>query len=276
MSAPVALHLSPHPDDEAIGAVAALLALRSAGWRVVNYACGLGRPAQQERRRAELAEACRRADFELIVGDPPLRMSAGDDLAGAERELLARLLELAGTLAPVLVVSPSPHDGHHAHELVARVARSLVEHFVHEPPTWWMWGLWADLPFPTVVVPFDEPRLVQAQGVLAAHAGEVERNDYVALIEARARANAVLGVERVWGTGASAAAGTAMVELLCEAQFTPRGWLLGAPRVLDPERPLAPPSDRPIGWWLRSESPRTSLARHVADGGGNQAATSGQ
>ena len=275
MSAPVALHLAPHPDDEAIGAVAALLALRAAGWRVINYACGLGRPEQHLRRRAEVEEACRRAGFDLVIGEPPLAMSRGDDLVRAEDELVRRLADLAGTLAPVLVVSPSVHDGHHAHELVARAARRLIEHFAYEPPTWWMWGLWADLPFPTLVVPCDEARLALAGHALAAHAGEVERNDYVALIGARARANAVLGAERVFGTGAPALPEATMVELLCESALTPRGWLLGAPRLLDPACPLAPPSDRPIGWWLLSESPRDALARHRAENG-NPDAASGQ
>ena len=40
---------------------ATLMALRDAGWRIVNLACGLGRPAQHQRRRAEVEEACRRA-----------------------------------------------------------------------------------------------------------------------------------------------------------------------------------------------------------------------
>ena len=44
------LHLSPHPDDEVVGMPATLMALRDAGWRVVNLACGLGRPARHQRR----------------------------------------------------------------------------------------------------------------------------------------------------------------------------------------------------------------------------------
>ena len=51
---------------------ATLMALRDAGWRVVNLACGLGRPAQHQRRRAEVEEACRRAGFELLPCEPPL------------------------------------------------------------------------------------------------------------------------------------------------------------------------------------------------------------
>ena len=57
------LHLSPHPDDEVLGAGATLMGLREHGHRVINLACSLGRPDQQERRRREVEEACERAGF---------------------------------------------------------------------------------------------------------------------------------------------------------------------------------------------------------------------
>ena len=106
---------------------ATLMALRDAGWRVVNVACGLGRPAQHQRRRGEVEEACRRAGFDLLVCDPPLPLSAGDDLAAAEDTLVELLAQLLPELAPALVCAPSPHDGHHAHELVGRAARRALE-----------------------------------------------------------------------------------------------------------------------------------------------------
>ena len=67
---------------------ATLMALRDAGWRIVNLACGLGRPAQHQRRRAEVEEACRRAGFELLPSDPPLALSADDDLTASEVALV--------------------------------------------------------------------------------------------------------------------------------------------------------------------------------------------
>ena len=102
---------------------ATLMALRDAGWRVVNLACGLGRPAQHQRRRAEVEEACRRAGFELLPCEPPLPLSAGDDLAAAEETLVKLLGAVLPALDPALVCAPSPHDGHHAHEVVGRAAR---------------------------------------------------------------------------------------------------------------------------------------------------------
>ena len=73
----------PIPDDESIGAVATLLALRHAKHEVINLACSLGRLTEPKRRRVELETACGRAEFELIVHSPPLHISSGDDLAAA-------------------------------------------------------------------------------------------------------------------------------------------------------------------------------------------------
>ena len=94
------LHLSPHPDDEVAGMPATLMALRDAGWRIVNLACGLGRPEQHQRRRAEVEEACRRAGFELLPCEPPLALSAGDDLAAAEETLVTLLARVLPELDP--------------------------------------------------------------------------------------------------------------------------------------------------------------------------------
>ena len=106
---------------------ATLMALRDAGWRVVNLACGLGRPAQHQRRRAEVEEACRRAGFDLLPCEPPLPLSSGDDLAASEETLVKLLGAVLPALDPALVCAPSPHDGHHAHEVVGRAAYRALE-----------------------------------------------------------------------------------------------------------------------------------------------------
>ena len=251
------LHLAPHPDDELVGAGATLLALRDAGHRIVDVACGLGRPADHARRRAELEEACARAGFALVVLEPPLALSAGDDLAAAEERLVHEVARLLDEHAPDVVVSPSPHDGHHAHELVGRAARRAIE--AAGAPRWWMWGFWADLPLPTLLVPFDEARLAEVQHALAAHAGELARNDFRRAVEGRAVANAVLGAERVFGSGAAADPDVRLAELLTEAVPAGGGWRLGQARVLDPSDPFADPSPTPLDWWLDQASVHDAL-----------------
>lgn len=241
-----ALHLSPHPDDEAIGAPATLLALREAGHRVINVACGLGRPGQAARREAELREACARGDFELVVLDPSLEIAAW---------VAARVGE--GDID--VVVSPSPHDGHPAHEVVGRAAREGIER--GGGAHWWMWGLWADLPLPTLLTEFGEARMAEALAILAAHAGELDRNDYAALVRARAVAARVLGAERAFGFGC-AGLDPPYAELLTELAVHDGRWMAYGPRRLDAALPLlGAPGEHALDWWLDEPSFRDRLGR---------------
>jgi LmbE family N-acetylglucosaminyl deacetylase len=234
------LHLAPHPDDESIAAVATLLALREAGHRVINLACSLGEPTQRERRRGEVEEARRRAGFELIVQQPPLAISFHDDRSAAQRTLTDAVRELVVQESVDVVVSPSPHDGHHGHEVVGRAARDAVR-----GPRLWLWGLWADLPWPTLYHGFEEPLLERSVHVLEAHAGELARNDYRDVVRGRAAANRSLGAERVFGFGSP-------------IRERPYAELLRDP----------PPEGmwraRPIGWWLYAASFGDQVGRNAA------------
>lgn len=257
-AAPVVVHLAPHPDDELLGAPATLMALRDAGWRVLNVACGLGRPADAARRRVELERACRRAGFELqvLAGAPALGTGDG---AATEARLAERLGERIAATAPALVVGPSPHDGHHGHELVGRATAAALQTLAR-PARWMMWGLWAEPTLPNLLVSVSEARLDAIAAALSAHAGELARNDYARLVRARAHANAVLGVERVLGFG-TASAGDDGAELLTDAVYdAEHGWRWLAPRRLDPARPLDGEPVAPLDWWLRAPSARATLA----------------
>ena len=248
------IHLAPHPDDEAIAAPATLLALRAAGHRVVNLACSLGRPEQSHRRLREVREACRRGGFELVVHDPPLGLSLQDDRAGARAALTASVARLVEAERAAVVIAPSPHDRHHGHETVGRAAVDAVEALA-VPPRLWLWSLWADLPLPTLYVEVGRRRMRGALRVLAAHRGELRRTDYRALVRGRARANRVLGSERVFGFGEPMRGGP-YAELLTEAVLHDGAWWSTAARTLDPRAPLCAADARrhPLGWWLRSPS----------------------
>jgi LmbE family N-acetylglucosaminyl deacetylase len=246
------LHLAPHPDDEAIGAGATLLALQAAGHRVINLAVTLGRPEQAARRLGEVERACERASFELVVHS-------------ARHDLTAAVVTLIDELCVDLVVAPSPHDGHHEHERVGRAARDAIDaRREATPPRLWLWGLWADLPWPTLYHGFDEPLMQRTIHVLEAHEGELERNDYRALVRARATANRVLGAERVFGWGAGARP-QPYAELLTEIVLDGSEWRTAGARELvasDPLGAAAAEGSRaiPIAWWLteRSFTDRTS------------------
>jgi LmbE family N-acetylglucosaminyl deacetylase len=221
------LHASPHPDDELIGAPATLMALRDAGHEIVNLACSFGRPDDAATRRAELEEACRRAGFELVADVEPLEL------------LRERSFDL--------VIGPSPHDRHPAHETIGRALVAAATERL------WLWGIWGALPFPTTIVEYDDARLQEIHHALEAHESQVGRNDYRRLVEGRGLASTVLGAELVFGFGSPGLAGP-YAELTTEVVCTGSGWRLGAPRVLAVDDPFPAPTDRDIGGWLHARS----------------------
>lgn len=247
------LHVSPHPDDELIGAPATLMALRDAGHRVVNFAASLGAPESAGRRRAELEEACRRAGFELAVAQEPFGStlsSSAVDRDGAEHRLAQELAAFVDHGTFQLLVSPSPHDRHPGHELVARAVRAVLERR-RGPARWWLWRLWGELPLPTTIVAFGAERMTEIIHALVAHHGELERNDYRALVEGRGREIGVLAPELIFGFG-SRALGQSYAEITSEFVLENDRWLLGQPRLLDPSAPLPSPTGPDVTWWLNA------------------------
>ncbi len=216
------LHVSPHPDDEILGCGATLLALRDAGWRVVNLVCSLGRPADRARRRAELDAALSLLRFDGVE-------------AGGRHPLSEVVSDVARDVAADLVVSPHPFDGHPTHEAVGRAVAAAGAR--PGAPRWWSWGLWADLAAPNLYSPWGDDRLGELAAALACHAGELRRNRYEELPAARGRVAAVLGSERVFGYGSTSASPLPYADLLQEQAWRDGAWRSSPPRLLDPGAP---------------------------------------
>jgi len=197
----IALHVSPHPDDEVLGCGATLLGLQRAGWRIVNLTCSLGRPADRSRREQELDRALDVLGFEGMVVSPPVALSAGDDLVRAETRIRDAIEDVAAAVTPALVLAPHPGEAHHGHAVVGRAVAAAAP-----ARSWWAWGLWRDLPRPNRYVPYGDEDLARLSTALAHHTGELARNAYADLLPARARARAIIGSERVLGFGSGPAA----------------------------------------------------------------------
>ena len=164
------------------------------------------------------------------------------------------------------MVAPSPHDGHHGHELVGRAARDAVEACGDRAPRLWLWGLWADLPWPTLYAASTSAASTRPCHVLEAHTSQLARTDYRELVRGRALINRGLGAERVFGYGSAARGPHPFAELLTEAVLRDGQWWAGPARELDPSDPLAaaaPAREHPLGWWLRQESFRDRMRREV-------------
>jgi LmbE family N-acetylglucosaminyl deacetylase len=235
------IHASPHPDDESIAAPCTLLALKDAGWRVINFAASLGRPADRPRRRRELEAALGLAGFEHQESDARVGISRGDDLGAACRALTAELTGLVAETGAELVVGPHPRDKHHGHMTVARAVRQTVWQ-AERPITWWMWPLWVELSRPTLIVECADKHLQLSKEMLEQYEGENARNDYREMHEAARVVNAVRGAETVFGFGSARdarVAGIRRAELLTEVTVHKHRWMVGVPRVLDPNNASA-------------------------------------
>ncbi|MGO9822455.1 MAG: PIG-L deacetylase family protein [Solirubrobacteraceae bacterium] len=263
---PVVIGVSPHPDDELLGAPATLMGLRDAGWRVINFACALGRPEDHGRRRAELTRACELAGFELVIADPPVPIGANDDLGLAQRALAEAITTQGQRYRARLLVGPSPHDGHHGHEVTGRAICDAVQSR-GQPCEVMFWGLWGELPIPNLLTPFGPARMAEIQLALAAHAGELARNRFDRLLTARARANAVVGPERVFGFGGPGRQ-YEFAELLTQVSWSVgAGWRLVPAREFDPSHAGGASDGIEIGWWLRAASVADVVRRKRSGGG---------
>ena len=260
--APTLVHLSPHPDDEAVGCPGALLHLADRGWRVVNVVASLGFTHQHERRRAETTEASARSGFEALFLDPPLDISIGDDLAAATARVAAELPGIMADCGASIVVSPSPHDVHHGHEVVGRgVQQALAA--LPDSVRWWMWGVWGDLPAPNIYFGFDEATMARAVHILEAYAGELERNDYRRLLTGKASANAVLGSERVFGFGAPAASPLPYAEVLTEIRHLSGRFMASEPHQLDEGPTVDTRFDLDLTPWIEAPSVHEIIGRII-------------
>ncbi|WP_219469140.1 PIG-L deacetylase family protein [Rhodococcus qingshengii] len=256
MQCPHVIHISPHPDDEAVGAPATLLAFRDRGIPVANIVTSLGAPADRDRRRAEVLEAGRigglRVEIleEVIAGDP----------AGYEEAVTAAILAATSNVsAPVILVSPSPHDKHPRHEAVGRATAAAAVK-LGDTAVWWMYSVWGALPLPTAYLPFGGELMGRADRLLSAYVGEIDRNDYRRLVRGRSMAASVLGAEQIFGFGSTNDFAEPYAELFTEVGYRNGKWLAGIPRCINPSAPITEMSDRDITSWVTGRSPSDLVA----------------
>lgn len=252
--------VSPHPDDEVLGAGGALYAARAADQRAEVLAVSLVRPDDHARRHRELEQAVVALDVTLTTLDPPLALSDPDKPGGAEACLAERLADVLASVEVPWLIAPSIHDHHPSHELVGRAVRDTIESLGRRSSVWW-WRLWGQGGPGTTAVVLDDAE----QALLAAlshHQGELARNQYGELLSARLTADAVLGAEQLFGFGAPAWRWK-RVATYCETIFSGSRWTYATPRVIEPPAPFGPgePGTGDPHTWLHSDSPSATQPR---------------
>jgi N-acetylglucosamine malate deacetylase 1 len=210
--APVALLLSPHPDDEALTGGLPLRLRSEAGWRVVNLPVTLGSAMDQRPRRwRELQACCASLGFELLPAvheaegrlEPSLQQSAPAHWRRCVQTVAQALLQWrpralffphAGDVQPA-------HVGTHALALAAlrEVGGRLQPATVHTE-------YWGTLPNPNLMVQLTVDDVARLAGAVACHVGEVARNPYHLNLPAQCIDAVRRGAELVGGLGQAAPA----------------------------------------------------------------------
>ncbi len=254
------LVVSPHPDDEIIGAGASLIRLKEAGFDIINYAASLGQSDQHSCRRGELLAAAAVVGFQTVIPEKPALVSASDDLVAAQEEIRVITSKLIEQLRPAAIVIPSKDDRHHAHETVARAVSQAAASV--DGLRLWMYNIWGELPYPDLYSPIDDATMEISLSALKQYTGENNRNDFTRLVRGRGVAATVLGTEKVFGFGAETASEAPYAELMTEVVRDNGKWMRGAPRILDPysDSLFPKPTQTSLDFWMDAPSPRDLLA----------------
>lgn len=232
------LYCAPHPDDEALsGALALRLRLESSA-RVTDVAVTLGSgTAQHERRRREVASACRVLGFNLVIpgvdgvhssfgandsslmgsgvgAEGPKQASGLGPVNLAARQVdskgwalrVQRLAEIFDQEQPDAVFAPHGDDFNTTHiGTYHLVTEALESHLSHRDASviFVETEFWHEMAEPNLMVAV-APEHAAIQLVAAAeHGGEMMRNPYHLLHPCRLMNNVRRGSEVVGGQGAA-------------------------------------------------------------------------
>ncbi len=207
--APVALILSPHPDDECVIGGLALRLMRESGVRIVNVAMTLGSNRERQAERLEeLRGACDWIGFELqetIPGgfEQVTPESREKDPARWEKSV-GRLVEIIDQWAPRAIFFPHvadwnrTHIGVHLLTVDALRQRPQLNSLLIETE------YWGQMPSPNLMVENTPEEVGDLLGALSHHEGELKRNAFHLGLPAWMQDNVRLGAEVVGGQGGKA------------------------------------------------------------------------
>lgn len=127
-----AIVISPHPDDETLGAGGTILKLISQGasvaWlNVTNMKVEYGYPEQTVQRRADEMERVRKATGYSAFYDLGLQPAALERYA--KTDIIAKIREAFESEKPEVIFLPFPHDAHSDHKIVYECAISCAKAF---------------------------------------------------------------------------------------------------------------------------------------------------
>ena len=208
-SAPVALILSPHPDDECIVGGLPIRLLREAGFKIVNVAITLG--SKVERRMArleELRKACEWIGFELQqIGEQGLeKVTPANRLEEPDSwtQKVGQLSEIFEKWNPTLLFFPNSHDWNQTHLGVHLLTLDVLRNQRDFNPFLVETEYWGQMPAPNLLVESSTEEVADLLGALSHHEGELKRNPFHLRMPSWMQDNVRRGAEVVGGQGGPA------------------------------------------------------------------------
>ena len=221
------LHISPHPDDEALGAPATLLLLRRAGWRVVNAVVSLG---HTDDHRADGARRWRRPGVRASsCGSPrthrPWRSGSGRRWTSSR---------------PHSCSLPHPIDAHPRHEATSTGGSALRVRGGGRPAGVVAVGVVGRPALPHAVRALRRRRARRGAARARRVHGRARAQRLAAvLLEAATVAHAVFGERPRLRLRHRTCIRRALPELLTECRLVDGHWQPCDPRLLDPSAPAS-------------------------------------
>jgi len=202
--APVALLLSPHPDDEVITGALALRLQHEAGARVINVAVTLGsNTARREKRREELTNACAVLGWELeVLGWTGVTPETAKRDPAVWQGLVNSLVHILQRWQPRWIFYPHAEDWHPTHRGVNKLVEAACSKAdLKDTPYRVQTEYWQPHASPNLLVECAPDSLALLVAALCCHQGEVTRNPYHLSLPAWMADNVRRGAERVAGPG---------------------------------------------------------------------------
>ena len=210
-NAPVALILSPHPDDECIIGGLPLRLMKEGSIRIINVAITLGsNPQRKQERLTELSKACEWIGFDLELtaenGLDPIRPETPEKDPVHWNKCVDILSGIFSKYNPMAIFVPHSKDWNQTHLGVHLLAISALKKSNEFSPWIIQTEYWGQMPEPNLMVENTADEVAELIGALSHHRGELERNPFHLRLPAWMQDNVRRGSEVVGGQGEQASA----------------------------------------------------------------------
>ena len=210
-NAPIALILSPHPDDECIIGGLPLRLMKEGSIRIINVAITLGsNPQRKQERLTELSKACEWIGFDLELtaenGLDPIRPETPEKDPVHWKKCVDILSGIFSKYNPMAIFVPHSKDWNQTHLGVHLLAISALKKSNEFSPWIIQTEYWGQMPEPNLMVENTADEVAELIGALSHHRGELERNPFHLRLPAWMQDNVRRGSEVVGGQGEQASA----------------------------------------------------------------------